>query len=581
MNSPAMKSFHSLLAVFLATVGLVARAALTESVTQEVNRVIPDIPESGTGDSIIYTNGVLGVVPGSVWNKVTVRLQTAGGYNGDLYVLLEHGTNYAILLNRPGRTAARDAGYGDAGLNVLFDDTALNGDIHAYRSVLHPQGGVLTGAWRPDGRDVDFEVALDTDPRTALLSGLVEGSPDGEWSLTVIDAASGDEGTLVSWGLDFLYTAPAEIAVHGGSTTAAPELSSGQSAPVGFGGTAIGVPVSRDFTVANPGNDGLVLAGISVPPGFLALGLPPFPFTLRAGASRTFTVVLTAEAGGVAAGNLVVRSSDSDEATFTVPLSGAVDGTAPQIVTCATNRTLVMSGPNGPALPDLTAEVVATDAEPGALSLTQSPPAGTILAAGDISVAITVSDAAGNQTVCLAVVSVVRLPVAGPDFGETVVDVPTAFRADRLVANDSDPDGTPLSLGGVDTASFQGGVVSLSAGLVSYSPPPGFVGSDTFRYTLVAGGRTVTGLVTVRVRASTLIPSNVVYLRPAALPGTGMEMRFSGLPGRSYSVQFSTALTGPWNEQVRLTALAGSGFIDFTHATAPSGSGFYRCLPAQ
>jgi len=581
MNSPAMKSFHSLLAVFLATIGLVARAALTESVTQEVNRVIPDVPESGTGDVITYTNRVLGVVPGSAWNRVNVRLQTAGGYNGDLYVLLEHGTNYAILLNRPGRTATQDAGYGDAGLDVLLDDTALNGDIHSYRDVLHPQGGALTGAWRPDGRDVESEVALDTDPRTALLSGLVEGSPDGEWSLTVIDAASGDEGTLVSWGLDFFYTAPAEIAVHDGSTTTAPELASGQSAPVGFGGTAIGVPVSRDFTVANPGNDELLLSGISVSPGFLALGLPPFPFTLRAGASRTFTVVLTAEAGGTSAGTLVVQSSDSDEATFTVPLSGAVDGTAPQIVTCATNRTLVMSGLNGPVLPDLTGEVVANDAEPGALTLTQSPAAGTILAAGDISVAITVSDAAGNQTICLAVVSVVRLPVAGPDFGETVVDVPTAFRADRLVANDSDPDGTPLALSGVDTASSQGGAVSLSAGLVSYSPPAGFVGSDTFRYTLVAGGRTVTGLVTVRVRASTLIPSNGVYLRPAASPGTGMEMRFAGLPGRSYSVQFSTVLTGPWIEQVRLTAVAGSGFIDFTHAAAPSGSGFYRCLPAQ
>ncbi len=576
-----MKSIRSLLAAFLATVGLVARAALTESVTQEVNRPIPDVPDSGVGDIIAYTNGILGVVPGSAWQKVTVHLQTAGGYNGDLYVLLEHGTNFAVLLNRPGRTATRDNGYGDAGLDVVFDDAALNGDIHVYRNVLNPLGGALTGRWRPDARDVDPEAALDTDPRTAPLSGLLVGSPDGEWSLTVIDSALGDEATLVSWGLEFSYTAPAEVAVHDVTGASPLEVSSGQVAPVDFGVTGGGVPVSRDFRVSNVGNDTLGVSAVAVPAGYRLVDAPTFPVQLDAGENLRFTAVLTAASGGTFSGDLVVTTSDSDEGTFRIPVAGIVDGNAPTITSCAAPVALVQSGPAGVALPDLTASVSATDVEPGTLTFRQSPSAGTLLTSGVTSVAVIVTDAAGNEARCLVAVTVARMPSAGADFGETVNDVPTGFRADRLLANDTDPDGATLSLTAVEAASAQGGSVTLSSGVVAYTPPAGYVGTDTFRYTLSAGGRTAQGTVTVRVRAASQIPVNLVFLRLATSPATGMDLRFAGLPGRSYSVQFSADLTGPWTELARVTATSGSGFVDHSHPTAPSGAGFYRCLPAQ
>lgn len=576
-----MKSFHSLLAVLLATVGLVARATITEGVTQEVNRVIPDVPESGVGDTITYTNGILGVVPGAAWKGVTVRLRTSGGYNGDLYVLLEHGTNFAVLLNRPGRTASRDNGYGDAGLDVVFDDAALNGDIHFYRNVLNPLGGPLTGRWRPDARDVDPELALDTDPRTAPLAGLVEGSPDGEWSLTVIDSALGDQATLVSWGIDFSYSAPAEVAVHDVTGSSPVEVSSAQVAPVDFGVTGGGVPVSRDFRVSNVGNDALDVSGIEVPSGYRLVDAPTLPVQLAAGANLRFTAVLLADAGGTFAGDVVVTTSDSDEGTFRIPVVGIVDGNAPSITSCAAPVTLVQSDAAGAALPDLTASVAASDVEPGTLTYVQSPAAGTLLTAGVTSVAVIVTDAAGNEARCRVAVTVVRLPAAGADFGETVNDVPTAFRADRLLANDSDPDGSSLSLVAVEPVSANGGTVTLAAGVVGYVPPAGFVGSDTFHYTLAAGSRTAQGTVTVRVRAASQIPSNLVYLRGVPTPSVGMELRFAGLPGRAYSVQFSPNLNGPWTELARVTAASGSGFIDYLHADAPTGIGFYRTLPAQ
>lgn len=150
-----------------------------------------------------------------------------------------------------------------------------------------------------------------------------------------------------------------------------------------------------------------------------------------------------------------------------------------------------------------------------------------------------------------------------------------------LEPDDTAPDGAPLTLTAVEPASANGGTVTLAAGVVGYAPPAGFVGSDTFRYTLSAGGRTTQGTVTVRVRAASQIPSNLVYLRGVPSPSVGMELRFAGLPGRAYSVQFSPNLNGPWTELARVVAASGSGFIDYLHADAPTGIGFYRTLPAQ
>jgi hypothetical protein len=204
-----------------------------------------------------------------------------------------------------------------------------------------------------------------------------------------------------------------------------------------------------------------------------------------------------------------------------------------------------------------------------------------MLLAGTTLVTITVRDGAGNESVCEAAVTVIRMPSAGPDFGETVANVPTTFRGVRLLANDTDPDGEALSFQAVAGSSANGGLVTRVGDVVTYTPPGGFVGTDTFTYTVAAGTRTATGVVTVRVRTSDLIPSNAVFIRPVASPGTGMEMRFSGIAGRSYSVQFTEAIGTGWTELTRLTAQPGSGFLDYTHANPPPGNGFYRCLPAN
>ena len=97
---------------------------------------------------------------------------------------------------------ADPAGYADSGLNVVFDDVALAGNIHMYGTVSNVSPGQpLAGTWQPDGRKVDPTVALDTSPVTTALSGFNAAGGNGTWTLFLADVVSGGTNMLVSWGL--------------------------------------------------------------------------------------------------------------------------------------------------------------------------------------------------------------------------------------------------------------------------------------------------------------------------------------------------------------------------------------------
>lgn len=86
-------------------------------------------------------------------------------------------------------------------------------------------------------------------------------------------------------------------------------------------------------------------------------------------------------------------------------------------------------------------------------------------------------------------------PIAVDDAFATDVDTAAAF---NITGNDSDPDTDPITLtsigGGLGTVTFN------AAGDVSYTPPAGFVGTDTFTYTISDGnGGTDIGEFTVDV----------------------------------------------------------------------------------
>jgi len=113
-------------------------------------------------------------------------------------------------------------------------------------------------------------------------------------------------------------------------------------------------------------------------------------------------------------------------------------------------------------------------------------------------------------------------PVAVDDTAATVMGVATTV---NVVANDSDGDGDGLTVTGVDAASAAGGTMTiLSATDVEYTPPTGFVGSDSFAYIVSDGFDTAQATVTITVsEAYTDYAAGGEFLGQGTVTGTYVD----------------------------------------------------------
>ena len=59
------------------------------------------------------------------------------------------------------------------------------------------------------------------------------------------------------------------------------------------------------------------------------------------------------------------------------------------------------------------------------------------------------------------------------------------------------------------------------------------------------------------------------------LISTGVRLRVTGLPGRSYNIERAPAVTGPWSTINRQTAPA-SGPFEYLDTNPPAATAFYR-----
>ena len=160
--------------------------------------LVPDGNPVGWSDTRLIT----GINPGtSGILDVNVFLTVNGGFNGDLYGYLVHSDGFAVLLNRPGRTSGNAFGYGNAGMNLHFDDSAAN-DIHHYQLVVSYPTALNDGSgWQPDGRNVNPAAVNGTELQTSLLSSFNGESINGSWTLFLADLSVGETSTVESWGV--------------------------------------------------------------------------------------------------------------------------------------------------------------------------------------------------------------------------------------------------------------------------------------------------------------------------------------------------------------------------------------------
>ncbi len=136
--------------------------------------------------------------------------------------------------------------------------------------------------------------------------------------------------------------------------------------------------------------------------------------------------------------------------------------------------------------------------------LTYTPPAGFV---GQDTFTYTVSDGHGGEATATVSVTVEAAPVDPVNTDPVAVNDSESTTVDKevpisVLTNDTDVDGNTLTVSGFDTTTVQGGKVTNNYGQLIYTPPAGFVGTDTFTYTISDGkGGSATATVTIIVSA--------------------------------------------------------------------------------
>jgi len=117
--------------------------------------------------------------------------------------------------------------------------------------------------------------------------------------------------------------------------------------------------------------------------------------------------------------------------------------------------------------------------------------------------------------------------------------------------------------------------VTLANGVITYTPPTNYTGSDSFTYQITDGIDTVTGTVAISVQAAD--PNRNRLGLPTVLLGGAIQIKFAGVLGLNYEIHRCTDLNaGDWTPLTTMTPLR-NGTLTFTD-TNPPPVGFYRTV---
>ncbi|MEJ2453205.1 MAG: Ig-like domain-containing protein [Candidatus Thiodiazotropha sp.] len=140
----------------------------------------------------------------------------------------------------------------------------------------------------------------------------------------------------------------------------------------------------------------------------------------------------------------------------------------------------------------------------------------TGLISGDVATfTYEASDGSLNSAAATVTVTVTdNLPPTGvADAATTDEGVPVDI---IVTANDTDPEGQPLSVSTFDATSVNAGTVSCTVDTCTYTPAAGFTGEDTFTY-VVNDGVNDSAATTVTVTVNAIVPPNAI---PVAVDDT-------------------------------------------------------------
>ena len=171
--------------------------------------------------------------------------------------------------------------------------------------------------------------------------------------------------------------------------------------------------------------------------------------------------------------------------------------------------------------------------------------------------------------------SINTAPIASGDSLQRYPAANAKQRVTSLLANATDPDGDSVALSSVSATTTQGGTVAVANSWVFYTPPAGFTNSDSFSYVVTDSSLLATGSVAVTIVADLNPSQNVVLTQ--TLGNGSILTRFLGIPGRTYTIQYTTNLVSPAWQSLGTSAADAGGLVAFTDSPATnSPPRFYR-----
>jgi large repetitive protein len=324
---------------------------------------------------------------------------------------------------------------------------------------------------------------LSINSSTGVISGTIDrsasqGGTTGVYNVVVTRS----DGTLsATQAFSWTITNPVPVAANDTATTA-------EDTPVTVNvltndSDPDGDPLTVIAASASVGTASIVGNQVRYTPPANYNGTATISYTISDGqggtATATLTVTVTAVNDAPVATPIAPRST-TDGATLSIPVASNfldVDG-----------NTLSFTAAGLP--PGLS-----IDPSTGVVGGMLTPNASQT-GSGVYTATITASDGQGGTVTQTITINVTNpAPIAVNDSGSTPEDTPVTLSP---LANDSDPDGDPLT---ITSAQAQNGSVVINAdGTVTYTPNPGYNGTDTITYEISDGqGGTSTASITVAV----------------------------------------------------------------------------------
>jgi VCBS repeat-containing protein len=227
----------------------------------------------------------------------------------------------------------------------------------------------------------------------------------------------------------------------------------------------------------------------------------------------------------------------------------------------------------GPLVVLFNASATPNAVEALARAITFAIPTGTAPSGPRTATFIVSDGAGGNSAPATKVIDANLLPIAVNDSQQVLMNTPRRL---PVLANDSDPDGDPLTITAVGTPANGSAQIIENGQALRYTPNAGYQGPDSFTYTISDGrGGTATATVTLTVdRPRILLPYihdrpvepdlvvdfRLVPARPGAFMPARVEVTVTNRgrgPASNFWVDFyinprqAPEVNQPWNELCR------------------------------